>query len=152
MPPSEVLPMLCRILFFRYLECTLLCMLHPVLNVDHDYTVASDYLQQTTLPQFTFSAIKNDLKIRRWPTYHHADVGLHFVVNSVVQHQIHELIKTAQYAADLPICIERNCRVITTNLDSDKQYKSCQQSQRSLGCHKRGALHTKGHYFAAFCP
>ncbi len=38
-------------------------------------------------------------------THHHADINLVFDIHSVVQHDIHELIKATECATDLPVCI-----------------------------------------------
>lgn len=86
--------------------------LQPLLNVNHHYTIATDHLRKAPLAsKQMFKKPHHKLNFQRH-AYHHANVGLHLVVNSIVQNQVHELIKTPQDAADLPVCIQGNCTAI----------------------------------------
>ena len=40
--------------------------------------------------------------------HHHADVRLQLLVHRVVQHDVHELVKAAKHARDVPVCVERD--------------------------------------------
>jgi hypothetical protein len=49
------------------------------------------------------------------PHYHHSNVYFQLLVDSVVQDQIHELIKTPQNARNVTVGVEVNCEKNTTD-------------------------------------
>ena len=47
-------------------------------------------------------------------THHHANLCVCFVVYSLVQHNVHELVKAPQGACDLPVAIQGHCQPAET--------------------------------------
>lgn len=43
-------------------------------------------------------------------TYHHANICLVLLVHSIVQHDVHELIKATQHASDMSVGVQGHYR------------------------------------------
>ena len=43
-------------------------------------------------------------------THHHANLCMCLVIYSLVQHNVHELVKASQGACDLPVAIQGHCQ------------------------------------------
>ena len=88
-----------------------------------DYRVASHYLQHhssgcqapcsmsTIHRQELCKASSSRVEAELGPsTHHHANLCVCFVIYSLVQHNVHELVKASQGACDLPIAIQGHCQ------------------------------------------
>jgi hypothetical protein len=47
--------------------------------------------------------------VQYWEAYHHPDVRLHALIDGIVQHDVHKLIKPAHDASHVAVGIQGHC-------------------------------------------
>lgn len=70
-----------------------------------------------------------------WAAHHHANVDLHLLVNSIVQHNVHELIEAAQHARYVAVGVQLNCG---SKIMAQKRWQPSVRSNGTAGKHMDG--------------
>lgn len=68
----------------------------------------SDTQTESTLTSIPCELESEILLAHIFVTHHHANLSSHFLIHSLVQDNVHELIKATEHSRDVPVGIELN--------------------------------------------